>query len=168
MIPIDGRIADECRYWKEPMNTLNRWNWLKDLEAFQHSMDSLLSRSPTHRPASSSELKVLAEWSPLMRLSETDDDYLITAELPELTSDDVKVSVESGDLTIVGHRKFEAKETAENYRSLVPVCLSFGRTFSLPNDANPARVSVELTDGILIVRVGKREQVIPSKEPFPS
>ena len=97
-----------------------------------------------------------------MRLSETDKDYLIKAELPELTSDDVKVSVESGTLTIVGQRKFDAKETGENHRSLVPVCVSFGRTFSLPNDANPAGVSAELTDGILIVRVGKREQGIPS------
>jgi HSP20 family protein len=139
------------------MNTLNRWNWLKDLEAFQHSMDSLLSRSPTHRPESPSELKVLAEWSPQMGLSETDQDYVIKAELPELKTDDVKVSVESGTLTIVGQRKFDAKEAAEKRHSLVPVCGSFGRTFSLPNDANPARVSAELTDGILIVRVGKQE-----------
>jgi HSP20 family protein len=138
------------------MNSLNRWNWLKDLEVFQHSRDSLLSRSPTHRSARRDELTALV-WFPVMEIIETDQEYLIKAELPELTRDDVKVSAESGTLTIVGQRKFEANETAKMPRGLVPVGGSFGRTFSLPNDANPARVSAELTDGILIVRVGKSD-----------
>ena len=145
------------------MNASNRWNWLKDLEAFQQSMDSLLSRSPTHRLQSPAELKVLAEWSPLMGLSETGKDYVIKAELPELKSEDVKVSVESGTLTIVGQRTFEVKEATEKQNSLLPVRGSFGRTFSLPNDANPAQVSAELIGGILIVRVGKQRQVITSE-----
>jgi HSP20 family protein len=143
------------------MNSLNRWNWLKDLETFQHSMDSLLSRSPTHRADSAAELKVLAEWSPLMEIIETDKEYLIKAELPELTRDDVKVSAESGTLTIIGQRKFEAKETAEKHHGLVPVCGSFGRTFLLPNNVNPAAVSAEIQDGVLVVRLIKREKAKP-------
>ena len=148
------------------MNSLNRWNWLKDLEAFQHSMDTLLSRSPTHRPNRPAELGAQVQWSPLMELSETGKEYVIKAELPELAIDDVKVKAEPGTLTIVGQRQFEAKETAEDHHRLVPICLSFARTFSLPNDANPARVIAELTDGILIVRVGKSEQAIPPEQPF--
>jgi HSP20 family protein len=151
------------------MNSLDRWNWLKDLETFQHSMDSLLSRSPTHRADSPAELKVLAEWSPLMEIIETDKEYLIQAELPELTSDDVKVSAESGTLTIIGQRKFEAKETAEKHHGLVPVCGSFGRTFLLPDDVSPGTVSAEIKDGVLVVRLIKVEKAKPQQveiEPF--
>ena len=143
------------------MNNLNRWNWLKDLETFQHSRDSLLSRSPTHRADSPRESKVLAEWYPSMEIIETDEEYLIKAELPELTGDDVKVSAESGTLTIVGQRKFEA---AEKHHGLVPVCGSFGRTFLLPDDVSPGTVSAEIKDGVLVVRLikvekAKRQQV---------
>jgi HSP20 family protein len=146
------------------MNNLNRWNWLKDLETFQHSRDSLLSRSPTHRADSPRESKVLAEWYPSMEIIETDEEYLIKAELPDLTRDDVKVSAESGTLTIVGQRKFEAKETAEKHHGLMPVCASFGRTFLLPDDVSPGTVSAEIKDGVLVVRLikvekAKRQQV---------
>ena len=114
------------------MNSLNGWNWLRDLEVFQHSMDSLLRRSPTYTPDWSVKLKILAEWSPLMETSQTGKDYFIKAELPGLTSDDVKLSVESGILTISAQRKCVVNEAVENHHSLAPVCDSFGRSFSLP------------------------------------
>jgi HSP20 family protein len=129
-------------------------------------MDSLLSRSPTHTLDSPVELKVLAEWSPLMEISQTDKDYFIKAELPGLTSHDVKVSVESGTLTISGQRKFVVNETVGKHHMLAPVSASFGRTFSLPSDANPARFNAEVTDGILIVRIAKSEQAVRPNQPF--
>src|SRR5690349_17639905 len=90
-------------------NTSNRWNWLKDLEAFQHSRDSLLSRSPTHRSARQSDLSVLAEWSPAIEVSENEKEYVIKANLAEVMKEDVKVTADKGTLTIVAHRKFAAE-----------------------------------------------------------
>jgi HSP20 family protein len=52
----------------------------------------------------------LAEWSPLVDVGEDDKEYVITAELPDVKKDDVKVTLENGTLTITGERKFEKEE----------------------------------------------------------
>ena len=145
---------------KMSMNASNRWNWLKDLETFQRSMDSLLSRSPTRRSDSPVELKTQTQWQPLMEFSETDEEYLITAELPGLNMDDVQVSAESGTLTIVGQTTSD-KGTAEKRPGLVLIGSSFGRTFLLPDDVSPANVNAEITDGVLMVSLIKRKKPKP-------
>jgi len=144
------------------MNNVNHWNWLKDLEAFQHSRDSLLSRSPTHKAASHGELAALEVWSPVMEITENEKDYLIKAELLGLTMDDVKVSAEPGTLTILGQRKFEAKNPNEKPQGPELVSSTFGRTFLLPTDAS-AKVSSELKDGVLVVRLMKVEKATPGR-----
>ena len=57
------------------MNISSHWNWLKDLEAFQHSRDSLLSRSPTHRLEPEQDLLGWAEWSPATEVNENEKEY---------------------------------------------------------------------------------------------
>ena len=57
------------------MNALKRWNRLKDLETFQHGLESLLGRSPVHRPEGQEEPMAVAEWSPLVDISEDDKEY---------------------------------------------------------------------------------------------
>jgi HSP20 family protein len=138
------------------MNTLNRWNWLRDLEAFQQSLDSLLRHSPTNKSERQARSNALPLWSPFIEISETDQEYLIKADLPQLTKDDVKVSAEPGSLTIVGRRKFDGPNTmGEIHEAPEPISASFARTFSLPNDASPTGVSAELSDGVLVVRMIK-------------
>ena len=144
------------------MNSLNHWNWLKDLEALQQSLDSLLSRSPTHSPTRQEQLIELG-WSPVMEIIETDKEYVIKAPLPELAINDLKISAEPGVLTIVGQRRFEAKQTAENHQGLEPVCGSFGRAFSLSDDAGPIKVSAEFKRGVLVVRLSKGEKDKPEQ-----
>ena len=97
------------------MNALKRWNRLKDLEAFQHGLDSLLGRSSVHRPEGQEEPMAVAEWSPLVDISEDDKEYLIKAELPDVKKEDVKVTAQEGTLTIMGERKFEKEEKSRKY-----------------------------------------------------
>jgi len=139
----------------ELMNTSNNWNWLKDLEAFQHSRDSLLSRSPTHRLERKQDLQELAEWSPAIEVGENEKEYLIKAKLADVNKEDVKVSAQKGLLTIVAHRKFEQEEKGQKRPRVEPACGSFGRTFSLPDDANPGDISAEFKDGVLVVHLAK-------------
>src|SRR5579859_3392623 len=118
------------------MNTSNNWNWLKDLEAFQHSRDSLLRRSPTHKLEPKQDLLAVAEWSPAIEVGENEKEYLIKVKLADVNKEDVKVSAEKGLLTIVAHRKFEQEEKDHKRPGIEPACGSFGRTFSFPDDAN--------------------------------
>jgi HSP20 family protein len=146
------------------MNALNRWNQLKGLETFQHHLDSLLLHRPVSpRPERQEQLMTVAEWSPLVDISENDQEYLIKAELPEVSKADVKVTAEKGTLTITGERKFEKEETGRTYHRVERAYGSFGRSFSLPDDANPAKVSAEFKNGVLIVHLVKDQQVKPQQ-----
>ena len=92
------------------MTALKHRNQLKDLETFQHNLDGLLRRSPVQLPSGPEQPAAVAEWSPLVDISEDDTEYLIKAELPEVRKEDVKVIAEEGTLSIMGERKFEKEE----------------------------------------------------------
>jgi len=145
------------------MNALKRWNQLKGLETFQHNLDSLLLHLPAPRPERQEQLMTVTEWSPLVDISEDDKEYLIKAELPEVRKEDVKITAEKGTLTIMGERKFEKEETGRKYHRVERAYGSFGRSFSLPEDASPAKVSAEFKDGVLIVHLVKDEKVKPQQ-----
>src|SRR5207247_10007343 len=94
----------------EIMSAMTRWNQLNQLtqlEALQHGLGSLFSRSPAQWPEGQEEPLAVAEWSPLVDISEDDKEYLIKAELPEVKKEDVKVTAEEGTLTIMGERIFK-------------------------------------------------------------
>jgi HSP20 family protein len=145
------------------MNALKRWNRMKDLEAFQHGLDTLLGRSPAHRAEGQEELMTVAEWSPLVDISEDDKEYLIKAELPDVKKEDVKVTAQEGTLTIMGERKFEKEEKGRRYHRVERAYGTFGRSFSLPDDASPAKVSAEFKDGMLTVHLVKDEKAKPQQ-----
>src|SRR5438552_14665979 len=143
------------------MNALTRWNQLKQLEALQHGLGSLFSRSPAQWPEGQEDPLAVAEWSPLVDISEDHKEYLIKAELPEVKKEDVKVTAEEGTLTIMGERKFEKDEKNKMYHRVERAYGSFGRSFSIPDDANPAKVSAEFKDGVLTVHLAKDEKAKP-------
>src|ERR1041384_3793888 len=91
------------------MNAFTRWNQLKELDALRLGLGSLLNRSPAQWPEGQEEPLAVAEWSPLVDISEDDKEYLIKAELPDVKKEDVKVTAEEGTLTIMGERKFEKR-----------------------------------------------------------
>jgi HSP20 family protein len=145
------------------MNALKRWNRLKDLEAFQHGLDTLLGRSSAHWPEGQEEPMAVAEWAPLVDISEDDKEYRIKAELPDVKKEDVKVTAQEGTLTIMGERKFEKEEKGRRYHRVERAYGTFGRSFSLPDDANPAKVSAEFKDGMLTVHLVKDEKAKPQQ-----
>jgi HSP20 family protein len=145
------------------MNTLTRWNQLREMEALQHGLNSLINRPPVRRAEGQEEPMAVAEWAPLVDISEDDKEYLIKAELPDVKKEDVKVTAEDGTLTITGERKFEKEEKNKKYHRVERTFGSFGRTFSLPDDARPAKVSAEFKDGVLTVHLTKDEKAKPQQ-----
>ena len=121
------------------MNTLTHWNQVKELEALRHGLRGLFGRSPARLPEGQEEQLAVPEWAPLVDISEDDKEYRIKAELPEVKREDVKVTAEEGTLTIMGERRFEKEEKGRKYHRVERAYGSFGRSFSLPDDASPAR-----------------------------
>ena len=145
------------------MNTLTRWNQLRQLEALQHGLGSLFSRSPAQWPEGQEEQIAVPEWAPLVDISEDDKEYLIKAELPEVKKEDVKVTAEEGTLTIMGERKFEKEEKGKKYHRVERSYGSFVRSFSLPDDASPGKVTAEFRDGVLSVHLAKTQKAKPQQ-----
>jgi HSP20 family protein len=143
------------------MNALTRWNQLKQLEALQHGLGNLFSRSPAQWPEGQDEPLAVAEWAPLVDISEDEKEYLIKAELPEVKREDVKVTAEEGTLTIMGERKFENLDKTRKYHRIERAYGSFARNFSIPDDASASQVSAEFRDGVLMVHLTKTEKPKP-------
>jgi HSP20 family protein len=145
------------------MNALTRWHQLRQLEALQQGLGSLFNRSPAHWPEGQEEPIAVAEWAPLVDISEDDHEYVIKAELPEVKREDVKVTAVEGTLTITGDRKLEKELKGKKYHRVERSYGSFVRTFSLPDDASPAKVTAEFKDGVLTVHLAKTEKVKPQQ-----
>jgi HSP20 family protein len=145
------------------MTALTHWNQLKELEALRHGLGSLFGRSPVRLAEGQEEQIAVPEWAPLVDISEDDKEYLIKAELPEVKKENVRVTAEEGTLTIMGERKFEKEEKGKKYHRVERAYGSFGRTFSLPDDASPGKVSAEFKDGVLTVHLAKNEKAKPQQ-----
>jgi HSP20 family protein len=145
------------------MDELARWNQLKEIQAIQHGLASLRSCSPPRWPEGQEEPLAVAEWAPLVDISEDDKEYLIKAELPGVDKEHVKVTAEEGAVTITGERKFEKEEKGRKYHRVERSYGSFVRNFSLPDDASPEKVSAEFKDGVLTVHLAKTEKPRPQQ-----
>jgi HSP20 family protein len=149
------------------MNTLTRWNPLREMDDIQRRMSSLLDFNPSlFRRASltpEEETLTVTEWAPLVDIVEDDKEYLIKAELPEVQKDDVKVTVENGTLTISGERKAETEEKGRKFHRMERFYGRFERSFSIPDDAEGDHVKAEFKDGVLRVHLAKSEKARPKQ-----
>ena len=102
------------------------------------------------------------QWAPKTDIKENDKSIVLTAELPGLTLDDVKVEVHDGVLTMKGEKKQEKKEDNENYHRVERSYGSFQRSFRLPEGSAEKDVQANLKNGVLEVVVNK--PVIPLPE----
>jgi HSP20 family protein len=96
-----------------------------------------------------------AEWAPSANISETDQEYLIRAELPAVKTEDVKVTIDRGAITIEGERRQEKEDESEKYHRVESFYGSFSRSFSLPEDATVEGVRCETKNGVLTAHIPK-------------
>jgi len=149
------------------MNTLARdglfrtRNPLKELEDFERRLAAMLgTQEPTGHGGK--EVLTLAQWSPLVDITEDDKEYLIKAELPGSKKEDVRLTVENAILAISGERTFEKEEQGRKYHRIERAYGSFVRRFSLPEDADGSRVSADYADGMLQVHLPKSQKAKPT------
>lgn len=137
-----------------------RWDPFKEMEELTNRLAPWLAAE--RRPAEGqNENLTVAEWAPVVDITEDEKEYLIKAELPEVKKEDVKVTVDNGRLAISGERKFEKEEKGRKYHRIERSYGSFLRSFTLPDAANADKVMAEFKDGVLKVHVFKFEKVLP-------
>jgi len=136
------------------MNALTRWSPFREMEDMQRRMSSLFDWSPFRRSNLTAEDEniTVPEWAPLVDIAEDGKEYLIKVELPEVQKDDVKVTVESGTLTISGERKAEKEEKGRKFHRVE-------RYYG----AEAGDVKAEFKDGVLRVHLAKSEKARPKQ-----
>jgi len=129
----------------------------------QNRLSTVLDRRLHGRDNGHKESITVAEWAPLVDITEDDKEYLIKAELPEIKKDAVKVTVENGVLILSGERKLEKEEKNKKYHRVERAYGSFVRSFSLPDNADPEKVNATFKDGVLEVHVSKSQKARPKQ-----
>ncbi|MCX6645946.1 MAG: Hsp20/alpha crystallin family protein [bacterium] len=100
-------------------------------------------------------------WSPSVDIIEKPDGWIFKAELPEVKLEDISVTVEDGILSIKGERKFEEEIKEEHYTRIERQYGSFERRFSLPAGIDEEGVKADYRNGVLTLKVPKKEEVKP-------
>lgn len=140
--------------------SLVRWDPFRELEDMSERLNRVFAR-PAMRNNAGKENLTVADWMPVVDISETDGEYLIKAELPEVKKEDVKVTVEDGVLTIQGERRQEKEEKGKRYHRVERSYGSFVRSFTLPESVDEGGVKAEYKDGVLNLHLPKSEKVKP-------
>jgi HSP20 family protein len=143
------------------MNTITRWDPFKELDDLQTRLSTMFGRAPVRKDSGKEEAMTIAEWAPLVDISEDEKEYLIKAELPEVKKEDVKVAVQDDVLTLSGERTLEKEEKGKKYHRVERAYGIFSRSFTLPEDADPSKVNAEFKDGVLKVHLAKSERAKP-------
>lgn len=140
--------------------TLVRWDPFRELEDVSDRLNRMFARPSAPRNAGK-ETMVVADWTPSVDISETEGEYQIKAEIPDVRKEDVKVTLEDGVLTIQGERKYEKEEKGKKYHRIERSYGSFVRTFSLPDVIDEEKVKAEFKDGVLNLHLPKSEKAKP-------
>ena len=117
---------------------------LRDLRAWQERLERLASQHAT-------------AWAPPIDVYETDDRYVITAEVPGIARDQVELALHDNRLTIRGTRSATPETAARHYHQVERGHGSFLRTFQFADPVDQDGISADLRDGILTVILPKTQ-----------
>jgi HSP20 family protein len=141
--------------------TIVRWEPLREFSTLQNEVNRLFNTvfdAPT--PGNGATLR---RWMPAMDLVETGDHFVLRADLPGLTEDDVKIELEDRTLTVSGERKAEHESKDEGYYRVERAFGSFSRSLTLPEGVDPEAVAASFDHGVLEVRIPKPAERKPRR-----
>ena len=124
-----------------------RWDPFRDLLTIQHRLERLSTGSQG--------------WTPAMDLCETGTAYVLTAELPGVTREQVRIDIRDGKLTLQGRRA--ARVSCEQYHQVERGHGEFCRIVTLPLPVNAAGIAAEMRDGVLTITVPKAPEAGPRR-----
>jgi HSP20 family protein len=139
------------------MATIARLEPFRGLSTLQDQFNRIFNES-FH---SAGQESALTTWAPAVDISETANELVVKADLPEVSEKDIDVRVENNLLTIRGERKFEKSVSEESFLRVERSYGSFSRSFSLPNTLNAEAIRAEYKNGVLTITLPKREETKP-------
>jgi HSP20 family protein len=141
---------------------LIRWEPVRELNTLQSEMNRLFNTLfdapvPANGPGGP------RRWLPAMDLVETNGEFVLRADLPGVSENDVNIELEDKVLTISGERKSEHEERKEGYYRVERASGAFSRSLTLPEGVDPEGIKANFDHGVLEVRIPKPEERKPRK-----
>ena len=139
----------------EPRTTRSPWRGMWNL---QHRMNSMFDDM---FETNGDEDATIIRWRPAVDISETENEFTVSAELPGMTKENIELTIKDDVLTLKGEKKLaEEKKDGDVYLS--ERCFgSFQRSFNLTNRVDANKVKAEFNNGILTIHMPKLEEAKP-------
>jgi HSP20 family protein len=136
-----------------------RWDPFRDMVSLRERMNRAFDDVFANR----GEDKDLtpSTWAPAVDIYETENELVLSAEVPGIAEKDIEIRVEDNTLQLRGERKFEKETKEENYHRIERSYGSFYRAFTLPNSIDAETIKAEHENGILRVTMPKRQELKP-------
>ena len=106
-----------------------------------------------------------AGYCPAVDISEEQDHFLITADLPGMSEKEIEVKVESGVLLLSGKREDTREKQGEGQYYRERRLGAFCRQFRLGEGVNPSAIEASYKNGVLAVKLPKKEESKPRQIP---
>jgi HSP20 family protein len=136
-----------------------RWEPARELQSLQSEMNRLFGTVFDTQTGDGGARR----WIPAMDLVEEGEQFVLRADLPGVSEDDVKVELEDNVLTVAGERRSEHEEQRDGFRRIERSSGSFSRSLTLPEGIDAESINARFERGVLEVRVPKPEQRKPRR-----
>jgi len=138
-----------------------RWDPFRDLITLREKMNRLFEDAFTSRTEEKDLIS--RSWSPAVDIFETENELVLTAEVPGIEDKDIEIKIEDNTLSLKGERKFEKETKEENYHRIERAYGSFYRSFTLPTYIDQDKIRAEHQNGVLKITMPKKAELKPRK-----
>jgi HSP20 family protein len=135
---------------------LTHWSPFTELDEIQQRLNRLF----LNRTAKTNEA-TFADFMPRVDIEETDTEFVVKADLPDVKKEDIRIHVQDGVLAIEGERQQVKEEKGKRFHRIEREYGRFVRRFALPSEVNPDTVRAEFKDGVLSVALPKAPDAKP-------
>jgi HSP20 family protein len=149
-------MALPVRHRERSTPSVERWDPFNELEDLRARMSELMASALPAPPAGNGR-----PWAPLVDIEETEDAWIVEAEVPGAKRDDVNVEVNNSELVVSGEIK--ERERVGLLRRRTRRTGEFELRVTLPGRVDAGEVEANLDDGVLTVRIPKPEDARPER-----
>lgn len=142
------------------MTNVTRFNPPHDIRSLQQQMGRLFEPF-LGRGLGDDESLMSGTWAPPVDVVEEKDAIVVSAELPGMKKEDIDIQFENGVLTLRGQRTITNESNEKTFHRVERVYGNFVRSFTLPRSVDAEKINATYQDGVLEIRVPKREEAKP-------
>lgn len=141
--------------------TITRWTPFSDLAVLQNRLNSIFN--DFNAPEGRAESLAQGSFVPAVDVYDDAQKIVLKLDVPGIKQEDLDIRLENQTLTVKGERKFEKEEKEENFHRIERRYGSFMRSFTLPQTADPEKVSADYKDGVLQIEIAKKSEAQPKQ-----